>query len=117
VLSCIRIESLCIALSGECIVGEKIASRKPRTVGCDERGAAMRSKTPFSGMRKRGVAISCFCTETFRVFRRCAKRSVARLVTCIRRSGKSRVKIFVPCCDAVARVPTRADRTRRIYQI
>lgn len=90
VLSCIRIESHSMALSGECIVGEKIARRKPRPEMRDVDAAVLRPKTAFLRQRNRSPRNSCFSLETFRVCRCFGTASNTRRMNGVAGSGKSR---------------------------
>ncbi|WP_155632729.1 hypothetical protein [Burkholderia cepacia] len=93
-----------MALSGEVIVGEKIARCKSPAECRDLVWTKAHVKTAFSGMRNPSCRLLCFCLETFRHFDRFRTRPIARDASAVERPGKSRVKIFDPLCDAAAGV-------------
>ncbi|WP_155634096.1 hypothetical protein [Burkholderia territorii] len=116
-LSFIRIESRSMALSGECIVGEKIVRRKPRAESRNGDSTAMRLKSGFSGLRKPHRRKSCFSLETFRVFGRPGGMPNARRRMSDMDSGKSRENFFEPVHSATKPCRHAAPGSMRISNL
>ncbi|WP_272544396.1 hypothetical protein PPH94_035215 [Burkholderia cepacia] len=95
-----------MALSGEVIVGEKMARCKSPAECRDLVWPKTHVKTAFSGMRNPNCGLSCFCLETFRHFDRFRAPAIARDASAVERPGKSRVKIFDPLRSAAAGIQT-----------
>ncbi|WP_155740331.1 hypothetical protein [Burkholderia territorii] len=106
-----------MALSGECIVGEKMARRKPRAESRNGDATAIRLKSGFSRLRKRYRRERCFSLETFRVFDRFGGVPNARRGTGDMDSGKSRENFFEPLHSAATRCRHAAPGGMRISNL